>query len=356
MIRNIDWVSTARFAPFRAACDGDDELAWQLYEWNARVASALSECFHHAEVLLRNAMMRRLELVHPLAYPWQTDLGSIPTAAQKRRDETTRTASPDAIVSELTLGFWTHLLSKGAANDELWRQHLRKAFPGSSGVRETVLKAVTDMRLLRNRCAHQDSLLDYSPNIELKKLLSLVEWIDPEARAWIESIESVTKIDGERPVPFPRNVVVVGARADEAIAMYKAVSAYVCPSDRSFAPVEYLGFYSDQKIEGYFPRVLDIVVPARWNTDEAKRLKASEQPADQHLSKVLGYALKNGWESGGQYQVFLLSKLSAAETLRRPEDAPIVHLKRGRGSAFVQNKRYLSHSALLAADNTNHLA
>lgn len=353
--RNISWVSSARFAPFLAACEEDEKLAWELYEWNARVASALSECFHHAEVLLRNTMMRELERVHPLAYPWQTELASIPAAAQKRRDETTRTASPDSIISELTLGFWTHLLSKSNANDELWRQHLRRAFPGSSGVRETVFKAVTDMRNLRNRCAHQDSLLDYSPGIELKKLLSLVEWIDPDARKWIESVESVTAVDRERPVPFPRNVVIVGARADEAIAMYKAVHAYVCPSDRSFAPVEYLGFYSDQKIEGYFPRVLDTVVPSRWNREEAERLKSSPDATDQHLAKVLGYGLKNGWDAGGQYQVFLLSKLNASETLRRAEDAAIPHLKRGRGSAFVQNKRYLSHSALLAADNTNHL-
>jgi len=70
MLRKVSWVSTARFKPFLAACDDDEDLAWSLYEWNAHVASALVECFHHTEVLLRNAMMTQLEKTHPLSYPW----------------------------------------------------------------------------------------------------------------------------------------------------------------------------------------------------------------------------------------------------------------------------------------------
>lgn len=354
--RNVAWVSEARFAPFLAACDQDPELAWSLYEWNARVASSLFECFHHTEVLLRNSVMERLSTIHPLAYPWQQDLGSVVKAAERRMDVTTKIATPDSIISELTLGFWTNLLEQRPANEELWRQHLRHVFPGSPGTRESVHKAVTDMRNLRNRCAHQDSLLDFDPGIELKKLLSLVEWMDPAARVWLETVESVSKVAEERPVAPVRDVVIVTASADVAIQMYSKVSAYVCPSDRSFAQVDYMGFYVNKQIEPYFPAIEEKIVPSRWNKDEAKRLRESSSETDQRLGMVMGFALDNGWEPGGQFQVFLLSDKRSPATLRRPRDLPIAHTKVGRGSAFVQNKRYFSRAALLAAVDTTHLA
>lgn len=352
-VRKVDWISPARFSPFVKACSGDEELAWALYEWNARVASTLFECIHHTEVLLRNAIMARIATIHPLAYPWQQDLGSVAEAARRRMDETTKVAAPDAIVSELTLGFWTNLLEQRPANEELWRQHLRHVFPGSPGTREAVHKAVTDMRKLRNRCAHQDSLLEFDARIELKKLLSLVEWIDPDARRWIEGIESVSAVAAQRPVQPVRDVVIVGASAETAIAMYDKVAAYVCPSDRSFAPVDYMGFYVDKRIEPYFPAIEERIVPARWNKDEAKTLRGSSSIVDQRLGVVMGYGLANGWDTGGQFQVFLLSDRRDARTLTR--GTAIVHKRTGRGSAFVQNKRYFSRSAVLAADDTDHL-
>lgn len=352
-VRRVDWVSPARFAPFLTACDDDEQLAWDLYEWNARVASALFECFHHTEVLLRNSMMTRLSTIHPLDYPWQQALESVVKATERRMDATTKVATPDAIISELTLGFWTNLLEQRPANEELWRKHLRHVFPGSPGTREAVHKAVTDMRNLRNRCAHQDSLLDFDPGIELKKLLSLVEWIDPHAREWIEGIQSVSAIALARPVPPVRDVVVIAATT-ETIDMYERVAAYVCGNDRSIAQVTHVGFYLNKQIEPYFPRVEERIVPARWNLEEVKRLSLSDAPADRDLAKVMGYCLKNGWEPGAQVQVFLLSPKKASSTTKC--QGPIIHEKSGRGSAFVKNPRYFAHSALVAADNTTHLS
>lgn len=67
----------------------------------------------------------------------------------------------------------------------------------------------------------------------------------------------------------------------------------------------------------------------------------------------MGYGLKNGFDIEDQYQVFLLSDPQSADTLKR--GTSIEHKKAGRGSAFVQNKRYFPHSALMAADDTDHL-
>lgn len=352
--RNVAWVSEARFKPFLEACERDKELAWDLYEWNAQVASTLSECFHHSEVLLRNAMMAKLEATHPLSYPWQQGMTSIAEAAKKRRHPETRIASPDSIVSETTLGFWLSLLEKKPENEDLWRRCLHLAFPGSPGRREVVHKAVLDMHRLRNRCAHQDSLLDFDPRIELKKLLTLVEWIDPKARDWLETIENVSEVARQRPV-IPRNdIVVVAASADGAVEMYRQVAAYVCPADRAFAPVDYIGFYHDKQIEPFFPKILEIVVPARWTSEECKALKSSTNESDRHLSRVMGYGLAHGWTAGEQFQVFLLTDQKAGETLTR--STAIIHRKTGRGSAYVQNKRYHPKAALLAANDTSQLS
>lgn len=355
MERNIAWISQARFAPFLRACDGDEQLAWELYEWNAKVASSLSECFHHTEVLVRNAMMDQLKNTNPLGYPWQRGPVQIVEAANRRRDPSTKVATPDAVISEVTLSFWVHLLDKGPEKEELWRHSLYRAFPGSPGKRDSVHRAVAGMHKLRNRCAHQDSLLEFDAGIELKKLLSLVEWIDPKARTWLESIETVSAVASDRPVTPQHDVVVIGANAESAIAMYEKVAAYVCPAERVFASMDYMGFYCDKKIEPFFPKIKDIVVPTRWNKDEQKMLAASSDPTDQHVARVMGYGLKNGIDTEDQYQVFLLSERRSADTLNRSGDTPIEHTKTGRGSAFVQNKRYLAHSALMAADDTDHL-
>lgn len=119
MLRKESWVSPARFKPFLLSCEGNTDLAWSLYEWNANVASALFECFHHTEVLLRNAMMDQLKNTHPLSYPWQQEMPTVIDASKKRRQNATKIASPDSIISELTLGFWLNLLEKRAENDEL---------------------------------------------------------------------------------------------------------------------------------------------------------------------------------------------------------------------------------------------
>lgn len=355
MSRKISWVSPARFEPFRTACSYEDDIAWELYEWNAHVSSALSECIHHAEVLLRNAMMEQLSQVHPLKYPWQQDLPAITAAAQKRKDKNTKTATPDAIISELTLGFWLSLLDPGKTeNHALWRESLHRAFPHSPGTINVVYNAVHDMRAIRNRCAHQDSLLEHDPGIELKKILSLIEWIDPDARSWIEGIERVSVVMKQRPVQPRNDVVIIGGNAEEAVEMYEKVSAYICPAGRPFAPVEYIAYYQNKRIEPFFPKIQGIYFPQKWSKEESQRLRQSSDLIKIRIGEVIGYSLgKKIIDQNERYQVFLLSKKNSTDTLTRT--TPIYHHKTGRGSAYVQYKRYAAKAQLLTATDTSQL-
>lgn len=354
MQRKQSWVSPARFAPYLEEAYGNEGRAWQLYEWNARVAAALWECIHHAEVLLRNAMMGELSVLHPLSYPWNSDLKAVhETAAVRGTKESP--AEPDDVIAGLTMGFWQQFLEKSPANEELWRHCLHSAFPGSPGRRDVVRQAVADMRNLRNRCGHQDSLLEADPGIEVKKILTLVGWIDPDAREWLAEIERASEIAEERPIAPPRDVLIVPVAEAEGMAMYARQQAYVCPQERSFAPVQHIGFYSEQKILGYFPKITSIQVPSLWSKEEAKRLRESADPNEKRLAGVMSYGLKYGWAAGNMYQVFFLTKEDDAETERRPGKNPIEHLRRGRGSAFVHRHRYFTKASLLAANDTEHL-
>lgn len=354
MQRKQSWVSPARFAPYLEEADQDETRAWQLYEWNAKVAAALWECIHHAEVLLRNAIMGELSKLHPLAYPWTSDLKAVRETAEAQGTKDSP-ATPDDIIAGVTLGFWQQFFEKSPANEELWRQCLHNAFPNSPGRRDVVQQAVADMRNLRNRCGHQDSLLEADPGIEVKKILTLAGWIDPDAREWLAEIERASEIAEERPIAPPRDVLIVPVAEDEGLAMHKRQQAYVCPQERSFAPVQHIGFYSEQKILGYFPKITSIQVPSLWSKDEAKRLRASNDPEEKRLGNVMGYGLSHGWASGNTYQVFLLSGEDDAETERRPNKLPIEHTRRGRGSAFVHRHRYFTKASLLAANDTEHL-
>lgn len=165
MPRNISWISEARFQPYLKQAGGFKEKAWDLYEWNAAISAALFEVVHHVEVLIRNAMMRELEKVHPMSFPWnRPNMDNIASVAARLTDRKTQKA-PDKndIISQLNLGFWTDLVyPSDFQKSALWNSHLHRAFPGQRDS-QIVGLALEDLRQLRNRCSHQDSLLTIDP-------------------------------------------------------------------------------------------------------------------------------------------------------------------------------------------------
>ncbi|WP_297005255.1 hypothetical protein [uncultured Corynebacterium sp.] len=357
MRRDVSWISEARFAPYLEGSGGDVEAAWDLYEWNARVSSALTECIHHTEVLVRNAMMRELEKVHPLDYPWRDSHDQVEKAAAKlKKKNSGRSVTPDAIIASVTLGFWATFLHDGSQNEELWRKCLRESFPKSSGVRNQVDRAVSDMLELRNRCAHQDSLLSLDPVVELEKILALAGWVDPGAREWISSIEQVRVLCKDRPVASVQNTVIVGSKDSSVYDLYIAQSAYICSTDRTLAPVEYVGFYFSKKICPHFAHVESVRVNPLWNSDEVDRLRKSSDAVDKRLSGVIGYALSKGFSASGSYTVYLLSGNSSPDTRVTSGGGDIPHCGSGRGSAFVKERRYFSLASVLRATDTSQIS
>lgn len=359
MERSRAWVSESRFLPYLEESSGNEPAAWELYEWNAKVSSALSEVIHHVEVLLRNSMIQELSKLHPLAYPWHTDNKTVSAVASKlSRKLGDATATENDVISHLNLGFWKKFLQdKPVANEELWRTCLKDAFPHAIVDRKTVLYAVEDLFEIQTRCAHHDSLLRFDPHVELKKILKLARWIDPNAGSWLAEIESVSVVAKTRPVAPNLDTAVLGDSDDRTFRVYERTGAVINQTGRKIGPVKYLGFYHDRRIQPCFPRIERIEVPTIWNLREAQRLKSSENQEEKALGKIMQFGLNNGFPAGGNYEVYVVTGKNSEDTLRTTSGEPIHHHKKGRGSGFVKGGlRYFPISSLIHSTDTSELA
>lgn len=388
MNRKIEWVSEARFRPFLEAVQDNEALAWELYEWNALMASTLSEVIHHVEVLVRNAMLAQLATVHPLEYPWNSDKAAavMSTADRLRTRRKDQPVTSDDATANLNLGFWCQFVDpKSSENRNLWDDCLSRAFPNSRN-QTSVSIAMEDLRELRNRCSHQDSLLKVNPRIELNKIMRLVGWIDPKAVEWISGISRVEKILEQKPVTLAeRNCLVFASnRSIKTESMSRGLrypylesflrdSAIVVRSEISVGQsVEYVGFYvlEDKKdphgktlakagysvpvgahIAPLFPAIEGHFVPAEWSREEASKLSTSSSARERRAGEIMRSHLGRGYREGQNYTIYFLADKSVAES----SATPIIHKKEGQGSAFVKSPRYFRLEELRSARETSDL-
>ncbi|MCD9153691.1 Abi family protein [Aeromicrobium duanguangcaii] len=353
-----DWVSPQRFAEYEKAAGGDEELASRLYEWNARASSALFEMIHHFEVLLRNAIVRQLELdgptpLLPPGTPWVqgakqvieverrlTQLGKIPTAGR--------------VYSGLTFGFWKSMFENDY--EELWRHSLKFVFRHSRADRPVILAYLESLNRLRNRIAHHGSLVELDVRGEVQKIIRLAGWIDPDAGRWMSSLEQVNAVSQVRPIKPPRNVILVPA--SEAWELYANLkqNVYVFPAGRSVRVVDHLAFYADQEVKPVVPKILHWFDAIDWSKQNASRLAKTGDPFDKIVAGAISTTKTKKPRVWGDsvYQVFVLSGPRDSETQSLP--AAITHSRRGRGSAFAKGQRYHAMSELLTARDTADLA
>jgi hypothetical protein len=193
------WVTGARFAPYVTEAKGDYERALALYIWNARVSAAMFETLHHVEVTLRNAIDAQFEPVVVSAAPtatWLYDPKILNDTSRRRVEETVLRIRRDGsqptrgrVVAGLAFGFWRALFDK--RYDQLWVSHLHRAFPGGSGNRSEVAELMSKLVPFRNRIAHHETIIRRPLIGHYEDMLKLATLIDPEARAWIDSVSRV---------------------------------------------------------------------------------------------------------------------------------------------------------------------
>lgn len=237
----------ARIAHYRDNCSvgaSDDEVV-QLYLWNSELAAALSEVLGFVEVALRHTIDTQLRIWSAQqtgSELWIDQLDKLPNLqssfATSRRNlykaadesrKSRRSDHPrqgeginhDDLVAHVMFGTWGTLLPEKfnanrvhadgtfvqdqqnlQARRDLWKDTLHAAFPmvamdprgfGTGN-------KVRDLRKLRNRVSHMDSLLYVNvENLHNHVLMPLLNSIDNELRDWAVVHSRVKKVLAERP-------------------------------------------------------------------------------------------------------------------------------------------------------------
>ena len=202
----IAWLSGPRFRPFQDATSGDHEAAVALYVWHAELATAAFEVVQHFEVILRNAIDAALadgQPQEPLKETWLMDFDTLQPGGIKQvitaveRLERGTQITRARVVAGVPFSFWSGLF--GRQYDKLWRERLHKAFPHGPGRRKDLPPRMLRIRLFRNRLAHHDSILGQDVCATHEDMLTIVGWVDPDARKWLEGRSSVTAVLARKP-------------------------------------------------------------------------------------------------------------------------------------------------------------
>jgi hypothetical protein len=205
------WISDARFHAFLEASGRDHDRAVALYNWNAEVSAAFLEVLYHLEILLRNAIDHQFpatasdaSLSICVADVWLCDPDLITDESRERVNEAIqrltiedRPATRGRVIASLSFGFWRALF--GGRYEDLWRSHLRGAFPNGNGRRRQVNSLVSSIGRFRNRVAHHEAIFSLDLKKKHGEQLELARLIDDEAGLYITALSRVDKLLRERP-------------------------------------------------------------------------------------------------------------------------------------------------------------
>jgi hypothetical protein len=163
MVALMEAQGARRYTPQGALCSEYCRQAMVWYEWDTTVAAGFFKLLRHLENALGNAMSSQLAQGFARTDWWNAQTLRLTYAGNQmidraaRRIGCTRDDAPaDRLVTELTLGFWVSLLSRGEDYDNtLWRFMLRHAFPEYHGERGALHENLKYLVTFRNKIAHQ---------------------------------------------------------------------------------------------------------------------------------------------------------------------------------------------------------
>jgi hypothetical protein len=198
-------ISVDRFSGYLSMAKGRRTTAGLLYERNTALSEALYGTLQGFEIPFRNAIDSVLSGV--LGNDWYRTIRMKPgqqIAVQEAEDKISKGGNPvthGRIVAQLSLGFWTNLISKTYEKDLWVKRGLYRAFPGavqqlrlSSGElknvsisRNLIHQRVDSIRILRNRIAHHERILQMALDLRYDEILEAIGWVCPTMRLWTES-------------------------------------------------------------------------------------------------------------------------------------------------------------------------
>ena len=239
----ISQLSPARALTYTAATMSEAE-AVKLYRWNMELSGALHEVLGVVEVVVRNAMDSQLRawnqtqpprsgsplytgnwIENPARPLWGIlnphQRGSVRHSAYRTAlsramiDRDVRSAAHprrsapithDDLVAHLSFGTWVSLLPRRQLNGQigpngslvLWTQALAAAFPNHPN--PTVIHHwASTLRVVRNRVAHMEPLLDIDTIGVNRMAIRLVKAVNQPVGDWMAGISRVPDLVRRRP-------------------------------------------------------------------------------------------------------------------------------------------------------------
>ncbi len=182
----------ARLQRYMTIASGDTEHALRLYMWNTALSESLYGPLQGLEITLRNKIHERLMATFGVHWYDNPKVG-IQFAQQRQIDDAKNTLRSqnkpleDArMVAELNFGFWVGLLGRKYENN-LWRSHLRPLFINIPAplLRKDAHKALDELRFLRNRIAHHESILQRPLQREHSLILTVIRSLCDVTADWV---------------------------------------------------------------------------------------------------------------------------------------------------------------------------
>jgi hypothetical protein len=182
-----DSLSQARFARYLASAGGNEASAMELYEWNTLMAQSLYVYLQCWEIAFRNKVDGFLRWKYGPGWPYDDrravriftrDEQRRLSEAKQRQSQQRKQAvvSTDAIVADLSAGFWVALLSSAYKVPYTWQYNLGRVFPNDRALtRETAHTLSVKILKLRNRIAHHEPIYELqlsSTYAELQRIVS----------------------------------------------------------------------------------------------------------------------------------------------------------------------------------------
>lgn len=226
-------ISPNRLQTYTAAAATTSADVLELYLWDRDLAAAAIADIAILEVAMRNAMNRALE--HLAGRPdWYVDDIGLDNRSQRAVAKAwaqvpASRRTPGRVVAQLMFGFWRDLLEAGGATgdgprkttadyENLWRQHIRTAFPGGRAIagaegqqftRSWTLSVVKEVHALRNRAAHHEPLINGFPMPGENRRLSaqqghqacvkLASLLDRHLATWLTANSHMARVLPTRP-------------------------------------------------------------------------------------------------------------------------------------------------------------
>ena len=189
----------------------DDTTALARYLYNIALCRELYAPLHIFEVSLRNAIDEALCIFFGCAdwydaLPFDNGTRSKITEAKNKIIRNGKSVTHDRMIAELTLGFWTSLVTTRYSQSKFQSHVIKRCFkncPVRSRSIKNLQETLNKMRLLRNRVSHYERIIHWKDlSAQHGQLLECIRWMDGTAHILAKGTDNFADVHAEGLSPF----------------------------------------------------------------------------------------------------------------------------------------------------------